>query len=144
MPRSNALKVLAGERSQRINLRQPEPRHGLPEAPDFLDERGRLYFDDLVEQTKPMGTLFKCDSTLLGVYCDCLSQIDRAREIARRSGLVTMDSRGAPKRHPALLIMHDAIAQAIRLSRELGLSPAVRHSLSVQAPEDGSDAGRLI
>jgi phage terminase small subunit len=36
------------------------------------------------------------------------------------------------------MILHDAIAEILRLSRELGLSPAVRHSLSVKRDEDGS------
>ena len=145
MPRQSSpaqIKLLRGATPGRINA-EPKPRDLPPEPPEYLDERARLYFLDLVEQAEPMGTICRLDSPILGLLADAYSRADKAREYCRRS-LLTMGSDGQPKRHPAGLILHEAIGDVIRLSRELGLSPAVRHSLSVGAKRDDDGSERLL
>jgi P27 family predicted phage terminase small subunit len=143
MPRqasSAKVKLLRGVTPSRVNRNEPEPRDLPPEPPAFLDDRAMVYWQALTEETASMGTLCKLDSFLMGLYCDALARADRAREIMSVSGMLTADSNMAPKRHPAEQIRQSAIAEVVRLSRELGLSPSVRHGLSVaKRDEDGSE-----
>lgn len=146
MPRQAApakIRALRGATPSRAKV-EPKPLDGPPEPPDFLDDGARRYWDFLIEQTEPMGTLCKLDSLLLGLLADSLSRADKARELCRKSTLI-MGSNGEPKRSPANLILKDCVGDIVRLSRELGLSPAVRHGLNVGAKSgDNLDGERLL
>lgn len=147
MPRQQAsaeIKLLRGSKPSRVNRTAPKPRHEPPEPPDYLDERALTYWHDLMAETSHWGTYGKLDSVMLGLYVDALSRADKARELCRRS-VITMGSDGQPKRHPALLVLKDALMEVVRFGRELGLTPASRHTLSVgKLDDDGSDPTRLL
>jgi P27 family predicted phage terminase small subunit len=148
MPRQSAsaeIKQLRGSTPGRINRAAPKPRYEPPEPPSFIldDERALTYWQDLMAETEQWRTYTKLDSVMLGLYVDALSRADRARELCRR-GILTMGSDGQPKRHPAALILKDALTEVVRFGRELGLTPASRQILSVGANSDGTDGERLL
>lgn len=58
-------------------------------------------------------------------YCIATARIREAEEIVQREGLTFMTPHG-PKRHPATVLLKDAMESARRLADALGLTPAAR------------------
>lgn len=115
-------------------------------VPDQLDDLGKEYYKELIEDLSEASFLSNLDIPLLTQTADCLSKMQQADEILKEENIIydTFDKFGnkIPKEHPAVGIKQKYLNQFRALSTQLGLSPSARASLSemkVQAKKDDED-----
>lgn len=145
--RPTNLKVLAGERSSRINDDEPVPEDGIPECPSG-DPKVRAVWDYTVRQLKAMRVLTMADRDSLHVYCQAVVMHDEAAEQLRAEGMFLNTPKG-PMRNAATMVMKEC-AQTIRqMAHSFGMTPQARSAIKVgdQKPGGASEpksAARLL
>ena len=144
-PRPTALRLLNGEtRPSRINQAEPLPPDAELEPPEWLGSGGRQEWDRIVGDLTHMRVGRRIDSTALGVLAELTAQFALAARLVDQDGVLIKDKDGNPRRNPAAL-MARGLADEIRLmSREFGLTPASRASLTTSTMPAWSHADRLL
>lgn len=134
-PKPTPLKVLAGERPDRVNPAGPRPRAGRPTSPPHLDPAARAEWDQLVAILDEMGILSAALGPALTLYCLAFSRHALACKDLATSGLTIETDLGGVKANPAAAIAKGAEATMARMLAEFGLTPASRSRVAV--PTDG-------
>lgn len=133
-PRPEPLKILAGERADRINPAAPAPIPGAPECPEHLDEVARGEWDRMIALLDRMGVISRTDGAALALYCSIYSRWLRAKDEIRVDMLTTSDT-GYLRANPAVAIAAKCEDQMARLLAEFGCTPSSRGRLNVAKPE---------
>lgn len=72
-PKPNHLKIVQGNPGKRaIPDATPQPRVELLPAPDWLDERARQCWDDVIEELFRLGLVSVLDVPFLAAFCSTL------------------------------------------------------------------------
>ncbi|MFF4548601.1 phage terminase small subunit P27 family [Streptomyces sp. NPDC001406] len=135
-----ALKVLHGDRSDRINAAEPVPDEGDIQPPAWLAELEaeaepgtgsalgvwRRLAPDLIRKR----VLTAWDVEAFAVFCDAVVGHRRAALEVARSGLTVAGARGVVK-NPALTALKDYAEILSRYGARFGLTPSDRASLSI-------------
>jgi P27 family predicted phage terminase small subunit len=137
-PKPTPLKLASGNAGKRpINDAEPDPPRGAPPVPEFLDDKARAIWDQLVPLMVESGMVRKIDGFAMGRYCQYLILWGAALAFLRKHG-EQYPVCGAPtKKHPkgrilgwrefplcAKLLRYEQ--RLIQLERELGLTPSAR------------------
>lgn len=141
------LKALAGNPGKRpANKREPKPRTTtkIPKAPDHLDVGARREWKRLSAQLVGCGLLTDLDRDVLSMYCTAFSRWVAAERTVQRKGTVLLTAKGYPIVSPYLSIANKAFEQMRALLSELGLSPAARSSIKVDAENDDPKEARFF
>ncbi len=132
-PKPTQLRVLEGNPGRLpINHNEPKPT-GVPECPAYLCEDAKTKWDDIMSSVPP-GMFTLADSPLVEAFCEAWATHKQATEALRASmdllgnNLVTDD-----KPSVYLKIRNDAAKTMATLSTRLGLSPADRTGIKVDA-----------
>ncbi|QQS08686.1 MAG: phage terminase small subunit P27 family [Phycisphaerales bacterium] len=139
------LKLVAGNPGGRkLNVQEVVPPPGDAEAPEHLDERARLVWDQVVPKLTRIGLARSVDGEALARYCQMIVLWRDATAFIEKNGRsypVRADS-GNPKK-PGKIIRFSAfpeISMVLRLSRDLlaierefGLTPSARSRIQVAA-----------
>lgn len=146
-PAPTALKLVKGERKDRINHREPKPRGGMPTPPADLSEAVRAVWDYTVAEIEIMRTATPADRDLLRAYCEIVVAHQRAAKLLEQSDLLVADNRGTVRTNPAWRALRDSALAMKTLGAEFGLSPRSRSEF--EAPEEriqhgASDPARLL
>ena len=161
-PTPTALKLASGNPGRRpINTREVVPPAGMPEAPDFLNELGKKYWDRLVPEMTACGLVRKIDAIALARYCDMLAQWVQIRRFLEQHG-PTHAVRGEPgmnekgeavpgrvlgfRAYPQVSVCLRLQQQLITMEREFGLTPAARtriHTAEEAGIKDGQSEGDI-
>jgi phage terminase small subunit len=129
-PEPDNLRVLKG-----LKPRHPvAPPTDRPTPPDWLDALGADYFADLSGMAPHLRL---ADSLLLAQLADNLSRADLYREELRKAPLVR-DAHGDQRRNPISFLLRDVEDRAVKLYRELHLTPSSRSTLTT-SPESADD-----
>jgi P27 family predicted phage terminase small subunit len=143
----NALKVLEGDRQDRINLNEPKSPPGLGEPPEWLDDLAREGWANLNTKLAPMGVAAHSDSELAMVYCHAYSFLREASRIVADDGM-TVESvtetatkgrttvKTTTKAHPLLPMIRGAHRQMVQCLIQFGMSPSARAGLKVPGQTD--------
>ena len=131
-PKPTALRLLEGDRTDRINLYEPAPRQDKPECPDDVSPEVREIWDYTVRELEIMGTLFACDRDALRCYCEAVVTHRRACAILAKSGVVMKGIHGNPVRNPALPVQRDSAATIRSFAGEFGLTPSSRSQITTK------------
>jgi P27 family predicted phage terminase small subunit len=145
-PLPSALKLVKGERPDRVNDDEPQPEDGIPECPSEV-HKVRAVWDYTVKQLTRMRVLTMADRDMLLAYCQAVVTHDLAVRAVARDGMVVQTSSGGLTTHPAIRIQRDAAAAMKSFGTEFGLTPASRTRIKVadQAPkQEGVQASRLL
>lgn len=142
-PKPTHLRIVQGDRPDRINKAEPRPSAKPPRAPEWLGEDAKKVWRRTVTQLKAMGIASEADRDLLAAYCTTVVNLQRATEIVDRTGIMVKGRRDGVVKNPAVQIQRDAAQLVARLAAEFGLSPSSRTRLrSTDATEH--DIGDLL
>jgi P27 family predicted phage terminase small subunit len=131
-----SLKLLDGDRKDRIPADEPQSPMGLGEPPAWLDADARLAWDRVAALLEPMNVATRADSEAIATYAVAYSTWRRALARVDAEGL-TLETESTTKPHPCLGIAREAQRQMNRIFSRFGLTPADRACLHVQGrPED--------
>lgn len=139
------MRLLHGDRKDRINLAEPLPRpDDPPEPPEGMGPAALAVWDEVVCQLVAMGTAASADRYGIACYVEAVVVHQRATALLRRSDILIKALHGDRfVRNPLLAIQRDA-ADAIRhWSREFGLTPSARSGIRVGEASSES-AERLL
>ncbi|WP_304455971.1 phage terminase small subunit P27 family [Nocardiopsis sp. YSL2] len=142
-----SLKVLHGDRPDRINDGEPIPDEGEIAPPEWLLDLDAEAKDgvesaldvwhrltpDLIRQ----GVLTAWDVESFAVFCDAVVGHRRAAMTVSREGLTIAGARGTVK-NPALTALKDYAEIVARYGARYGLTPSDRASLSIGGDAHGA------
>jgi P27 family predicted phage terminase small subunit len=129
------LRVLRGEtRPSQINTREAEPVAALPEPSDDLDPRARAVWDRVMADFGHTDVIRRLDTDALRCYCEAVSRYEEAAQMLRKTGPLIKGARGGDVvRNPLHQIVRDNADMMRMFARELGLTPAARAGLHIEA-----------
>jgi P27 family predicted phage terminase small subunit len=144
------LKLLKGERKDRINAAEPEPPRTAkpPACPTELAPSARKVWNRLAPQLHRERLLTDWDRENFAAYCmaaglllDASAEIKKAKKDG--GGIVVAGDRRIRVKHPAIQVARDAGNDMRQWARHFGLSPAGRAMLEVPPVAD-DDQDRLL
>lgn len=143
-PAPTALKILRGERADRINGQEPAPPAGPVSAPEWLQGDGLVAWNQIAPQLLATGVLTVVDADALARYCALLVQWRKHLGIVERGGdvLVIRDEAGKVRYTqvaPSASLVNKYGAALLRLEAEFGMTPAARSSIRVGEKPDAGD-----
>jgi P27 family predicted phage terminase small subunit len=155
-PRPTKLKVISGERKDRVNDDEPVPPAGEVEPPGWLSAEALEVWKEYSPKLAAMQVLTTVDVEALARWCDAV--------IRRRQAAAKIDVEGAvlhepitaggevvgqrAKKNPWVQVWKDADQQVAAIGARFGLTPSERSQLKVGT--DGTPgstkqgAGRLL
>ncbi len=126
-PKPTVLKVLHGDRKDRINQDEPAVASEIPECPEHLDELAREEWDRLSVELNDVGLLTKIDRHMLATFCVTWSRWVRAeRDVQKYGELLINKEKGTVYTNPQVYVANRAIKQLQSLGAEFGMSPSSR------------------
>jgi len=135
-PKSAKLKLLEGNPGKRpLEDTSPKPKPILPKRSSHLKGEARRAWDFY---NREAYWLTEADATILEVLCVEIGIACEARKIINREGILD-ESKPTVRPHPACKVANDADKIIIRLSQELGFTPASRSRLNLPEPDNEDD-----
>jgi len=138
-PKPTALRQIHGDRKDRINVREPQPRQVLPEPPIDMTDDGREVWIYTINELGPMKIATGADRDALAAYCEAVSLHRRATRMLAESDLLIEGQRGNLVRNPAVQMQRDAAQTMKAFAAEFGLTPRARAEFKVA--DEGDDDG---
>tara|TARA_Y100001937_G_scaffold29761_1_gene42843 strand:- start:1083 stop:1559 length:477 start_codon:yes stop_codon:yes gene_type:complete len=117
------------------NEMQVDVVSNVPEAPEWLSEIGKEEWKKVSEQLFNIGMLHKVDLQLIAAYCNEMSLYIETETMLRNKGRIQAfrNADGTLKHTQAVpyqKIAKDALASALKLATQFGLTPVARASIS--------------
>lgn len=136
------LRILHGDRPDRINKDEPPAPDGLPDLPYEMDEETREVWAYTLEQLRVMGTASTADRDALAAYCEAVVTWRQAVRLLRKSSILIRTRRGdAFMRNPLLQVQRDSAAQIRGYAQEFGLTPSARSEIHTGGGNSRGDLG---
>jgi P27 family predicted phage terminase small subunit len=144
-PKPTALKVLHGDRPDRINHEEPLPPEGEITPPEELSDDARKVWDRLAPGLIGTGVLTAWDVDAFRITCEALARYHQATKLVNGSALLVQGPSGFQP-NPALKVQRDAEVTFAQYGARFGLTPSDRTQLKVDAPggRSGPSAERLL
>ena len=141
-----ALRVLHGDRKDRINTDEPPAPEGLPEPIAELAPAVREIWDYTLTQLAAMHLATPADRDALIAYCEAVVTHRKASALLAKSNvLVPMATTHGTVavRNPAVQIQRDAAMLIRNLGREFGLTPSGRSDIRMGGRRGRDECTRL-
>lgn len=138
-PKPTRLRLLDGDRKDRINDREPIPRGLPPECPDDVSDDVRAIWAYTVRELDAMGLAFACDRDALRAYCEAVTTHRKASNVLAKSPVLIKGVYGTMVRNPAIAIQRDAAAAIRAFAQEFGLTPSARTRIEHRDSTGGAD-----
>jgi P27 family predicted phage terminase small subunit len=135
-PRPTQLKLLHGDRKDRINHAEPLPRNALPELPDGVSDEVREIWEYTLRELIAMKVAHAADRDALLCYCEAVVTHRKASALLKKSAILVQGRDGGLVRNPVLQIQRDAATLIRGFAQEFGLTPSAR--TRVEVPEGAS------
>jgi P27 family predicted phage terminase small subunit len=142
-PTPTHLRMLRGDRKDRINTAEPKPRKQRARVPAWLSPDARAVWQRTAKQLDAMGLLYAADEDVIVAYVHAVVNYRKATKIVEELGLLVEGRRDGLVTNPAVRVQRDAATLIRMLAAELGLTPSARSRLSVEEGSDG-DADDLL
>jgi P27 family predicted phage terminase small subunit len=133
------LKILHGDRKDRINTHEPKPATREVVCPDWLSDHGRETWDRLAPDLIAKGVLTFWDVDRFADFCWARALSKEAMDEVERRGLIVTGDKGVQVKNPAIQVVRDAFREMATIAARFGLTPSDRARLSVDGEE--SDEG---
>lgn len=140
------LKIIDGDREDRINRDAPIPDLTILEPPAPLSDRAMQFWNKLAPDMKTKGVLTDWDLPALAQACDCMAMYWEFRELLEQNkdsehgAYIAQGSSGGKIKHPYWQMMRDAQTMALQILSRFGMTPADRAKLSTRSV-DGTPTG---
>ncbi|PKW16613.1 phage terminase small subunit P27 family [Saccharopolyspora spinosa] len=143
-PKPTALKVLHGDRKDRINHEEPIAAEG-EVTPEELSDDAPAMWDRLAPSLIAVGVLTRWDTDAFVIVCEVLARYKQATKLVNSSALLVQGPNGFVK-NPALTVQRDSETTFAQYGARFGLTPSDRTQLKVDAPgaAKGPSAERLL
>lgn len=130
-PKPTALRLLHGDRSDRVNDAEPLPSSAPVEPPDYLDADALDVWARVAPDLIRQGVLTHWDVDALAVFCTAVVHHRRAVEYVNRTSVLLKGRNEADVvvKHPAMQIIRDQAAIIRAFGQEYGLTPSARSQL---------------
>lgn len=139
------LKVLDGDRPDRINRREPMPAEVDVRPPVELDDDAAEVWSRLAPDLIAKRVLTAWDTEAFAAYCLAVAAHRSAWRELQSGGLVVRGQRGGEVKSPYWQVWRDSLDAMIRLGARFGLTPADRAALSIGGDDgDAPGAERLL
>lgn len=139
-PKPTALRVLHGDREDRINRAEPLPGESAIVPPRELDQTAREVWVRLAPDLIAKGVLTSWDVDQFQVFCEAVSTYAEARRELTENGLTARGAGGGVIKSPYWQIMRDASQMMTTVGGRFGLTPSDRAALTIGG-EDGREPG---
>lgn len=136
-PKPTALRVLHGDRPDRINDDEPMPAEGEVTAPEDLSDDARAVWDRLAPDLIRVGVLTPWDVDAFRITCEALARYQQATRLVNGSALLVQGPNGFVK-NPALVVQREAETTFAQYGARFGLTPSDRSQLKVDASGAGA------
>ncbi|CAM5626938.1 phage terminase small subunit P27 family [Streptomyces microflavus] len=152
-PKPTQLRVLHGDRKDRVNSDEPQPSELEIEPPEWLSEDAVQVWEQLAEDLIVKGVLTAWDTEAYANWCDAVvRRRDAAEHIADEGAVIEMpvfnkngDISGHRQgKNPWLLALDAADAQVQRYGARFGLTPSDRSQLKIPQAKQPGGAERLL
>jgi P27 family predicted phage terminase small subunit len=143
-PKPTALRILHGDREDRINRQEPTPRPGTPQCPPWLDADARRVWDYTLAELEGMGLATPADRDALAAYCVFVVQFERATKLVDTAGSIIRGRGGSAVSNPASRVQRDAAQMMSRYAAEFGLTPRARAEIKLPPAASEDDLSRLL
>lgn len=152
-PAPTALRVVKGDRKDRINTEEPKPR-GEPSPPAWLDEAGLDVWRQYAPEQVRLKVLKAPDSEAFGMWCHWVAVFRELVQLIRDQGETVeepvLNKEGQVvgrkiKRHPAAITRAQASDHMLRYGARFGMTPSDRAGLKVDnGASKGNSAADLL
>lgn len=144
-PKPTALRVLHGDREDRINRNEPQPAAKEVDCPDWLPPLAVEIWERLGPDLAAKGVLTFWDVDLFARFCWLTAQNRELMAIVEAEGLIVNGDKGVRVKNPAMQLVRDTTAQMVSIGARFGLTPSDRSQLSLGTEEGNADgAERLL
>ncbi|MFF5093571.1 MULTISPECIES: phage terminase small subunit P27 family [Actinosynnema] len=140
------LRILHGDRADRINDAEPVPPVQDIACPDWASEDARAIWTRLAPGLEQRGVLTSWDVDAFLVLCEALSRYRQATTLINSSHLLVQGAGGLVK-NPAIQIQGEAERTFLSYASRFGLTPSDRQSIKVEVGGDHrakGGPGRLL
>lgn len=140
------LRILHGDRDDRINRAEPKPDEGEVKPPPGARRLALAVWRRLAPDLIAKKVLTPWDVDQFYTFCDAVATYRECRKILDEEGYTARGSAGGVIKNPHWQIMRDAASIMTTVGSRFGLTPADRSGII--APESdapkGKDANRLL
>lgn len=145
-PKPTNLRILHGDRKDRINTDEPPAPDGVAQCPAGVSEQVRAVWDYTVAQLEAMGCASPADRDSLLCYCEAVVTHRQASAILARSNiLIRRADSDTLMRNPALSVQRDAALLIAKFAQHFGLSPSARSEIrNPRGANNGANADRFL
>ena len=140
--RPNHLKILAGEREDRINRNEPTPTETSVAPATPLSPAAQAIWDRLAPDLEDKGCLTPWDADLFSVFCESAATYYETRALIGSSYAVQGSVKNAVV-NPLWRVLKDCAEAMARIGARFGLTPSDRAgidvSTSTETPKHGPE-----
>lgn len=140
-PAPTGLRLVRGDKANRINLDEPQAKEGIPQCPVDAAPAVHEVWDYTVDQLKHMNILTMADRDTLYAYCEAVVLHRIACQILATEGIMLEGLHGGLVKNPAHQIQRDSAAQIRSLAGEFGLTPSSRSTIKMHTNDTGAGQG---
>lgn len=139
------LKLLHGDREDRINHNEPKPGLGDVRPPYSLDDDAQAVWDRLAPELVAKKVLTPWDVDAFAAFCDAISKYRYFQTRLNEEGYTAQGSAGGVIKSPYWQMQRDCVAIITSIGGRFGLNPSDRqHIITDTEPDKGSGAERLF
>lgn len=142
-PKPTVLRVLHGDRPDRINNAEPVAPTLPVEAPDWLSSDARAVWDRYAPSLIRRGVLTLWDVDAFAICCNALVRYREAQQLVDASSIL-IGVVGRLEPNPALRVLRDAEDVFLRYAARFGLTPADRQQIKTEVVGDASGGADLL
>lgn len=140
-PTPTGLRLVRGDRKDRVNTDEPQPREGLPQCPIDAAPDVHEIWDYTIEQLEHMRIVTLADRDALYAYCEAVALHRLTSQQIAREGFLIEGLHGGAVKHPAAQIQRDAATMMRAFAQEFGLTPSARSTIKMHVNDSGQEKG---
>jgi P27 family predicted phage terminase small subunit len=131
-PKPPGVRLMTGVRSRSGYCKSPPmPDACAPEPPSDLEGIALDHWNFLLPRLLACKVLTEIDGSVLESACRAYAFYRQAAAEIKETSAVQVDANGVMRKSPWIVVMHDSLADYLKCSALLGLSPADRARLQV-------------
>jgi P27 family predicted phage terminase small subunit len=143
-PKPTSLRILHGDRKDRVNTDEPVPPTEEIVCPDWASDAARTVWDRLAPGLFERGVLTAWDVDAFLVVCEALARYKAATQLVNGSALLVQGGSGLMK-NPALQVQAEAERTFLQFAARFGLTPSDRQGIKTEVANGASGgAERLL
>lgn len=131
-PKPTRLRLVDGDKKNRINTDEPVARQGAIEPPGEMSPEVRAVWDRVVAELDAMQLASPADVDSLRCFCEAVVDHERASAVLAKSNVVIKGLHGGLVRNPAVVVQLQAAETIRKFAQEFGLTPSGRTRIRVE------------